>query len=131
MEVWNGQIMDVGLMVIGYFAAAGLGMVIYAALAGRKRRAIVAPAGSIPNQTAELGSPVRFIDLRRPGGEAVAMSAPTAHPSKAPRPGRRDRVEIVRLARQMLQAGTPADRVRQTLPISEAELTLLQSINGN
>ena len=131
MEVWNGQIMDVGLTVIGYFAAVGLGMLVHSALAGRKRRMIAAPAGLIPNPTAEATPSLRFIDLRRPGGEDTMISAPATRPTRVPRPGRRDRVEIVRLARQMLQAGTPAERVRQTLPISEAELTLLQSINGN
>ncbi len=134
MDVWNGQIMDVGLTVTGYLAAAGLGMLLHATFAGLRRRAVIAPVVSTESARiamAEQASSLQYIDLRRQGGGSVMAAEPSAPRSAVPRPGRRDRVEIVRLARQMLLAGTPAERVRQTLPISEAELTLLQSINAN
>jgi len=133
MDVLNGQVMDVGLTVIGYFAAAGLGMLLYATIESLKRRSTATSAlsaESIRNSAAERASQLQYFDLRGQGGGTVS-AASSAPLSVAPRPGRRDRVEIVRLARQMLIAGTTPERVRQTLPISEAELTLLQSFNVN
>jgi hypothetical protein len=136
MDVWNGQIMDVGLTITGYLAAAGLGMLLHSVVVGRRRRvAVVAPAEGRPGETdrrttADLSPQVQFIDLRTQRSGNASVSASTALASTG-RDGRRDRVEIIRMARQMLNAGTSADRVRRALPISEAELSLLQSIEAN
>mgnify|MGYP006388485401 CR=1 FL=1 len=131
MDVWNGQIMDVGLTVTGYLAASGLGMLLHSVVVGRRRltAAETHPAGRSGQTDQRAPAPqVQFIDLRAQSGAGLPRTTPA---SAAGRDGRRDRVEIIRLARQMLSAGTPADRVRRTLPISEAELTLLQSIEAN
>src|SRR5512145_1297064 len=122
MDVWNGQIVDVGLTITGYLAAAGLGMLLHSVVVGHRRHAVAAghPASrtneSDRRPTADLSPQVQFIDLR--GHQASGRTTPA--PAASVREGRRDRVEIIRLARQMLNAGTPADRVRRTLPISEA-----------
>jgi hypothetical protein len=38
---------------------------------------------------------------------------------------RRNRGEVIRLARQMLNSGTSGEKVKQLLPISEGELSVL------
>lgn len=133
MDVLNEQVIDIGLTVIGYLAAAGLGMLLYSVMAGRRRSA---PAlievqevvtGSRRSEAA-CGVDVQYVDLRA----RQSTTLPSRASSVSPKPtvgveSRRDRPEIIRLARQMLKAGTPAEMVRRTLPISDAELALLQS----
>jgi hypothetical protein len=71
---------------------------------------------------------VQFVDLRRRQGDALpSRTQPLGNRPTLKTDGRRDRLEIIRLARQMLQAGTPAEIVRRMLPISDAELAFLQS----
>jgi hypothetical protein len=133
MDVLNEQVIDIGLTVIGYLAAAGLGMLLYSVMAGRRRPA-PAPIATQEAVTesrrseAARGVDVQYVDLRARQSDTVTSRAPSV--SLKPTIGvesRRDRPEIIRLARQMLKAGTPAEMVRRTLPISDAELAFLQS----
>jgi hypothetical protein len=40
---------------------------------------------------------------------------------------KRNRGKVISLARQMLEAGTSKERIKELLPVTEAELALLQS----
>ncbi|MEW5794866.1 MAG: hypothetical protein AB1772_00770 [Candidatus Zixiibacteriota bacterium] len=136
MDVWNEQYVDIGLTVIGFLAAAGLGMVIHSAIAGRARRAAVSigevGGDGAPVTNANAAPQVQFVDLRRLSADTTgAGRSKSSATATVTSEGRRDRVEIVRLARQMLKAGTPVETVRRALPISEMELALLQSTNPN
>jgi len=137
MDVLNEQIIDLGLNVIGYLAAAGLGMLLYSAAVQRRRRAATTTglnlkAADTSEATARQVVPsVQFVDLRRRSEEAVKPDSGTEGRDRVARgDGRRDRAEIIRLARQMLSAGAPGETVRRTLPISEGELAFLQSANS-
>ena len=136
MDVLNEQVIDIGLDVIGYLAAAGLGMLLYSVIAERRR---TAPASIEPHEAiaaprrseAVGGVDVQFVDLRgRPSEAAPFQTQPVGNRPTLKTDGRRDRLEVIRLARQMLRAGTPAEMVRRTLPISDAELAFLQSANA-
>ena len=137
MEVLNEQVIDVGLKTIGYLVAAGLGMLLHSAVAGRRHSAPASNAVREPiagPRRSESGHDVdvQFVDLR--GRHSHPLPSRTQPVEDRPTPkteSRRDRPEIIRLARQMLQAGTPAEMVRRTLPISEAELVFLQSANAS
>ena len=137
MDVLSEQALDLGLTLVGYLAAVGLGMLLHSAIVGRRRRPAVSAVSTgeagvrISPSTADQTTRVQFIDLSRQRSGGGAPSTSAVYAAAPGRDGRRDRVEIIRLARQMLRAGAAAERVKQTLPISEAELTLLQSINGN
>ncbi|MCX6834901.1 MAG: hypothetical protein NTW07_07170 [candidate division Zixibacteria bacterium] len=133
MDVFDEQVIDIGLTVIGYLAAAGLGMLLYSVMAGRRRSAPTpieaqeVVTGSRRSEAA-CGVDVQYVDLR--ARQSSALPSRVQSVSHKPTIGvesRRDRPEIIRLARQMLKAGTPAEMVRRTLPISDAELALLQS----
>jgi len=133
MDVLNEQVIDIGLNVIGCLAAAGLGMLLYSAVAGW-RRSVLAPievqeAVTGPRRSeAACGVDVQFVDLRaRQSNSLPARVQSVSHKLSPGVESRRDRPEIIRLARQMLQAGTPAEMIRRTLPISDAELAFLQS----
>jgi hypothetical protein len=43
---------------------------------------------------------------------------------------RRDRADIIRIAKEMMKAGATAEKIKGVIPISEAELSLL-SIGKN
>ena len=136
MDVLSEQTIDIGLKVIGYLAAAGLGMLIHAAIAGRRRSVSAATEARIEvlesqNTANRNHADVQFVDLRGSRSDANAhRTASSRGSSKLTADARRDRPEIIRLARQMLKAGTPAEMVRRTLPISDAELAFLQSANA-
>ena len=133
MDVFNDRIIDIGLNALGYLVAGGLGMLLYSMLPRRSRRvateaatpaAPLAPAtGSAPKNTFE------FVDLRQGPVNGQSMSRADSGSGNKGGPGRRDRREIIRLAREMLRAGTADEMVKRTLPISDGELALLH--NGN
>jgi hypothetical protein len=137
VDVLSEQALDLGLTLVGYLAAVGLGMLLHSAIVGRRRRPAVSAVSTgdtgerVSSSEVERASRVQFIDLSRQRSGVEVPSASAVYAAAPGRDGRRDRVEIIRLARQMLRAGAAAERVKRTLPISEAELTLLQSINGN
>jgi len=137
MDVLNEQIIDLGLNVIGFLAAAGLGMLLHSGVVQHRRRAATTSepglkAADASDATARQVVPsVQFVDLRRRSEEAIKPEPGNQGPARAATgDGRRDRVEIIRLARQMLSAGAPGETVRRTLPISEGELAFLQSANS-
>jgi len=134
MDVLNEQVIDIGLRVIGYLAAAALGMLLHSAIRGRRRATVAAGArdASPTPVRAELGHPeAQFVSLRNPQNNTVATrTEASASTSALKADSRRDRPEIIRLARQMLKAGTPTEMIRRTLPISDAELAFLQSASA-
>jgi hypothetical protein len=128
------RVIDIGLTVIGYLAAAGLGMLIHSAVSGRRRLAAARVPESVtpPRQAASVESVgVQFVDLRSSRGRSEGTEREAHGQAQAAKTDhRRDRPEIIRLARQMLNAGTPAEMIRRTLPITDAELAWLQSANA-
>jgi hypothetical protein len=135
MDVLNEQVIDIGLRVTGYLAAAGLGMLLYSAIRGRRRATATVGTPEVSSEptraAASAQSAVQFVSLRHPQSNTVATRTEgSASTSPQKTDIRRDRPEIIRLARQMLKAGTPTEMIRRTLPISDAELAFLQSANA-
>jgi len=133
MDVLNDQLIDIGLNVLGYLIAGALGMLVYSTFRGRQKAPAAVPAESAPERTAPTAGGekrnLEFVSFR-PSQAAdikeVTLPAEPARP-RVDRSKRADRAEIVRLAREMIKAGTPGDMIRRTLPISEGELALLQT----
>ncbi|MBD3257175.1 hypothetical protein GF377_01985 [candidate division GN15 bacterium] len=131
MDVPHEQLIDIGLNVLGYLVAATLGMVVYSFF-GRRRpvtdreAAAVQVAAAAAPEASEGNRKMNFVDFRRsdssePNGDlAGAVSRTSSHGA------RRDRAEIIRLAREMIAARTPQETIKRTLPISDGELALLQ-----
>ena len=76
MDVLNEQVIDIGLQVAGYLAAAGLGMLLYSAIRGRRRTTATVETrkGAVePVHTAASANPaVQFVSLRNPQSNTVA-----------------------------------------------------------
>jgi hypothetical protein len=124
MDVLNDRLIDAGLNALGYLIAGGLGILIHSIILDRRRRTepAAAPAASpaAPARPARSNS-AQFVSLR--AGESKPETT-TENPAA---PSRKDKAEIVRLARKMVQAGTDRKTIKRMLPISDAELNLLET----
>ena len=120
MDVWNNQLIDIGLNTLGYLIAGALGALIYSSMTARRTapakaetRPEVAPVASQP---AAVVADSRFVDLRNEKKNDTPA-----------RPARRDKGEIMRLARKMIQAGADPETIKRTLPVTDGELNLLHA----
>ncbi len=132
MDISTLMMTDIALNVVGYLAAGALAVLIYSAFKRDK-----APAEQPqPEQAAVAPEVTRQGDRRKVEfirfGEMAESDAPDVAsilPDDTGIKSRRDRSDIIRVARTMLRAGAPADKIRRVLPISEAELSLLSLTN--
>lgn len=141
MELSQDLIIDVALNAVGYIAAAALVMTVLS-LFRRNSATAAAPAESTEvvevAKTAPPPAPVKlaagaakmeFLKLSgdSPAGaeEARAESAEDPESTEKTDSGRRDRSEIIRVAREMLKAGATAEKITSILPVSQAELAML------
>ncbi|MCB2230594.1 hypothetical protein KQH82_07755 [bacterium] len=135
MEVYQEQIIDIALNVLGYLAGGALWLVVYTAWRNRASQTgmtsvtdalassvqDVQPAAAIAHPAA---ADAEFLDLR-----SVKQTEPAPKP-QPPRPartglGRRNHGEVFALARTMLEKGATAETIKATVPISDGELALL------
>jgi len=143
MEVINGIVSDYGIDIAlnaaGYLIAGALGMLMYS-LVYRRRTAVelaaspltalaseavnTESAGSHQNEGAPQFVALRPKDTPASGNRSTAGGSRSADATK-----RRDRADIMRLAREMIKAGAPHDNIKRTLPISDGELALLAQAN--
>lgn len=133
MDVLNDRIIDVGLNVIGFIAAGLFWMVVYAAITrSRKARAVagnVAQA-SLPDPAAAEKQKAEFINLDSMPVRSDSVNTVPSPSGSANRAGtRRDRLEIIRIAREMIKNGASDEKIRNALPISKGELALLSGSN--
>ena len=135
MEVINEYGIDIALNVAGYLIAATLGILVFS-LFQRRRSAeqsvtesphIPAPstADSVSPATTEPESSLQFISLRSSSDVVPERAVSRAQPPASANGSRRDRAEIIRIAREMIKAGAPGETIKRTLPISDGELALL------
>lgn len=127
------------LNAAGYLAAGGLLLVMFTLFRGR-RKATSDSAGpdlqAADYRRGEAGNidgerrRIEFIKFGEQPSQADATGAGDVHSRRAPaRPAtsRRNRIEVMGLARKMINAGASAEKISAVLPISEAELALLSS----
>ncbi|MEW6050498.1 MAG: hypothetical protein AB1644_05485 [Candidatus Zixiibacteriota bacterium] len=118
MGISNNQLIDIALNVAGSLAAGGLWLVIFSAL--RKRR----DTESVPRPAVNSSRP---ITTPPKGDQRQAEFVNLRHSPDASKPSAftRNRAEVIRIAREMLESGSTADKVKELLPISEGELAML------
>ncbi len=122
MELSNDLLIDLGLNVAGFLAAAGLMMVVRSIFSGSKKTVEVrqqVPPVTLPNKTTHRAQsteqPISVISFGN--GNTASNDGTTEQ--------RRNRAEVIRIARKMIASGTPTEKIRSTLPLSEAELAVL------
>ena len=122
---------DAALNVAGYLLAGALLTLLYSTLTHRTSRknapVTVSSAPQSPDTPATSSARrAEYVDLRN-------VKAPDNRPQSTGRSAvdtqtrQRNRAEVMRLAREMLQSGTPRNNVRNLLPISEGELAMLEN----
>ncbi len=171
MEFTDDQLIDVGLNLAGYIAAALFSLVIYSIYFGRKvanlEDAVRCAAGwtespgfdstgkrivNEPGREFDLGSAhesaigasrlnssstdntvydrdvtrAEFLDFGARTYSETGPAPDTGNYQGNPDRFSRNRSEVIRLARKMLEAGNPVERVSDLLPISESEMRLVQ-----
>jgi len=132
---WN-PIMDVALNVIGYMAAGALALVVHRIFKDRSVGQV-----RIANASFEIGPQTepdmagtqrrpnrpRFVKLGEPPADPVSHRRVTIDRA-GPQPSQTlKRTEIIRLAKRMLDSGAGEKRIQQVLPVSKAELVLLNN----
>lgn len=131
MEVRPDQWIDMALTAAGLLAAGGFCVTVFAMFP--RRRAVAAPAAS-PATPAIAGTPGRAGSDLRNNVEFISFGASsqertTIAPSPVGRPDgrwRRNRVEIIRQARQMIERGADDRNITQSLEMTEGEIALLR-----
>lgn len=129
MDLSHEFLIDLAINAGGYFAAAVLGMVMYS-LFGRKKSVGTEPVASAVSVAAmeSVRRETGKIEFVRFGERAAAEPRPamrTAATAGDTDNGRRNRVDVMDIARKMLNAGASPERIRRVLPVSETELSLL------
>jgi uncharacterized protein (DUF58 family) len=138
MELSQDLMIDVALNAAGYIAAAGLALTVFSLF--RRKNSATAAAVTSPIEAAVVAGdrPAPFV-VKTPGSgpkmEFLKLSGDASTGADEPEPktevkpddGRRDRSEIIRVAREMLKAGATTDKITSILPISQAEVALLSA----
>lgn len=137
MDISTLMSTDMILNIIGYLAAGALAVVVQSAFRRRPSVASAEVDADIATEIAPLKkskSPrsenerksVKFVSF----GENAEVRRETQEPPSPQTPSvnsRRNRADIIRIARTMLNAGASNENIRSVLPISEAELSLLSA----
>jgi len=122
-------IIDLGLNVIGYLAAGVLSLVIYSIFrrdrqpATPKPEPAAAPANS--RTTASTEKPAPSAPARPGKVQFVGFGERGETPAAGSDPLRRNRADVLRIAREMIRTGSSSAEIKAALPISDTELAVL------
>ena len=129
MDLSQQFLIDMALNVGGYLLAGALGIVIYSMF--RRRKPAVAAVDERTGVDVESAEPTPVKENPTRKLEFIKLgTGPTSTPTAArqvteSRSERRDRADIIRVARTMLKAGATHDKIKRVIPVSDAELSLL------
>ena len=138
MDISSGFFMDLLLNLIGYLTAGALVWTIYPIVKPWLERHPVAflqpeVQPKQPRLVKQPASEPQFMHLKNSTEKARPVMASDNKPTKKSlvlrSSERQDRVNIIKIAREMLKAGADNKRIQQVLPVSEAELALLTMQN--
>lgn len=132
MELSREIIIDVVLNIAGYVTAGALWLVLWSLFSDRSKAPVqTSPLQTVPpmrERTVGESSGERraeFISLKADATYADAEVQERDRLRAEATRYQRNRAEVIRIARSMLQSGSSKDKVRSLLPISDGELALL------
>ena len=146
MDISQELLIDTGLNMAGYILAALLTALLYSMISNRKKNETVADKEVLPNaegkftetvnvsrEESEQSEELEYVQLGRmnvaPKGETAISGYNKVASNYTDRDkrssSRRDRSEIIRVARQMIKAGASQEIIKSVLPVSDEELALL------
>ncbi|UCD62821.1 MAG: hypothetical protein JSW34_08625 [Candidatus Zixiibacteriota bacterium] len=134
MDFSQDFMIDLGLNMGGYLLAGVLAVVVYSLFSRRGRvsaatKKATAGDGASIKESAEQSEKrrVEFIKLGESAGASRSENKAATADGSDGNGERRDRAAIMRIAGSMLTAGASHDKIRKVLPVSEAELSLLEA----
>ena len=135
-KISMNQAIDIALNVVGFLAAGGLMMVLTSMFRG-KRETVETGRQTAVSELSTATAPVSPQEQTKSRISFVSFGAqaspensttPDATPSnRIAERGRRNRAEVIRLAREMIEARQSREAIRNRLPITEAELAMLSN----
>lgn len=127
MELSTETIMEITLNAIGYLTAGLLSVVIYTMF---RRKAVVVPEKVAVKEEKQIlmAATTTAPETNIPRTVFIPLNE-NNDVSNSTTYARRNRGEVIRLARKMLNSGTSGEQVRQLLPISKGELSILITNN--
>lgn len=127
-----GTLVDVALNVVGFLAAGGFFLVISSMIRDRRKRKSTTavteqplPNANAPEPAVDGKTSLSFVSLaseRRGQTTETEKSAPVETAAESMR---RNRAEVIEMARKMIAARESREAIAGKLPISEAELSML------
>jgi hypothetical protein len=122
-------IIDLALNVVGFLAAGVLSLVIYSIFRRGDRAATPEPRPAAAAATTTTAHPAETpapAAPSRPGKvQFVGFGERTEKPSAGNDPLRRNRADVLRIAREMIRTGSSDAEIKAALPISDTELAVL------
>ncbi len=129
---------DVGLNVIGFLAAGALMMVV-SSMFQRNRRTEMIDEVAVKPTEASTAAPKEADKPKEQSRSSISFVSFGDKPNRPERTatektqraniagGRRNRAEVIRLAKEMIDARKSGEEIRKRLPITEAELAMLDT----
>jgi hypothetical protein len=129
MDISTELLTNVALNAIGFLAAGAFCALVYLSFyrpgraAARDHRAHPLAAAEMAGADREpVSRKLKYVRLAEDSEERDSDIVPE---SQGQARYRRNRAEVIRLAREMMKAGEGRERIKDLLPISETELALL------
>jgi hypothetical protein len=131
MEISSGFIMDLVLETIGYLAVGAFSIVVYSMFNRRRITTDTEAEGRELIETATAPERrIQFVKFGQKAGRLAGMRDSSRREPDSLGANRRSRAEIIRIAREMMKAGATSDKIKKVLPVSEAELALMNLQEG-
>ncbi|MHA1795922.1 MAG: hypothetical protein ACTSUK_07410 [Promethearchaeota archaeon] len=134
MELSQEILIETGLNVLGYLIVSMLSIMIYSMFKGKDKSVTLSKNQSTIDENRICDKKIlknentpdmtNFISF----GSSKTTEDVVSEPVKA-NSIRRDRPQIIRIARDMIKAGASEENIMRVLPISEAELSILSMTN--
>ncbi len=126
MDISSGFIMDMALETAGYLAAGAFSIVVYS-MFGRRRASVAAEVGDreVVKTVRTPDRRIQFVKFGQEDDRSTGTRAASHKEFDSPIARRQSRADIIRIAREMIKAGATGDKIKRVLPVSEAELALL------
>jgi len=133
MTIPSDLLINTALNIVGYVSAGALLILIYSMFKSSTKSGEKAPSINEVKSVAIMAEAkidssdhrIEFVDfqnLRRAAGELAGNDEQTAAPSSR---FQRNRLEVIKQAREMLNAGKSVNDIRRRLPIAEAEMHMI------
>jgi hypothetical protein len=137
MDVRPDQLIDMSLTAAGLLAAGGFCVVVYSMFSRRRVvsaqapdlespvNAALSPYASAPQSRSET---IEFVSLATPPRSVAAAAISDADQADLRR--RRNRSDIIRQARQMIERGAATTDITRSLRMTDGEVALLRQDNN-